>query len=175
MDPIQQRVLSLYDQLERDSLDLHTMFEFVGGNDPKQREAVLDAVSTLVKSGLLHEGESDFYARTEDGRLAIVNPREITLYTREGCTLCEEARVALTPLAREFGTTLREVDIDDDPDSARALHQRRSRGFSGLAIGCAASSERGTTAAPARPASQVAFSSLVFISGISSIRKLEFS
>jgi len=120
MDPIQQRVLSLYDQLERESLDLHTMFEFVGGNDPKQREAVLDTVSTLVKSGLLNEGESDFYARTEDGRLAIVNPREITLYTREGCTLCEEARVAITPLAREFSTTLREVDIDDDP----VLHER---------------------------------------------------
>ena len=120
MDPIQQRVLSLYDQLERESLDLHTMFEFVGGNDPKQREAVLDTVSTLVKSGLLIEGESDFYARTEDGRLAIVNPREITLYTREGCTLCEEARVAITPLAREFSTTLREVDIDDDP----VLHKR---------------------------------------------------
>ena len=120
MDPIQQRLLSLYDQLERESLDLHTMFEFVGGNDPKQREAVLDTVSTLVKSGLLNEGESDFYARTEDGRLAIVNPREITLYTREGCTLCEEARVAITPLAREFSTTLREVDIDDDP----VLHER---------------------------------------------------
>jgi glutaredoxin len=120
MDPIAQRVLSLYDQLERDSLDLHTMFEFVGGNDPKQREAVLDAVSELAKNQLLREGESDFYTRTEDGRLAIVNPREITLYTREGCTLCEEARVAIAPLTQEFGTTLREVDIDDDP----VLHDR---------------------------------------------------
>jgi glutaredoxin len=120
MDPIAQRVLSLYDQLERDSLDLHTMFEFVGGNNPEQRAAVLDSVSELVKSQLLREGESDFYARTEDGRLAIVDPREITLYTREGCTLCEEARIAITPLAREFGTTLREVDIDDDP----VLHER---------------------------------------------------
>ena len=120
MDPTAQRVLSLYDQLERDSLDLHTMFEFVGGNDPKQREEVLDAVSELVKSQLLREGESDFYARTEDGRLAIVDPREITLYTREGCTLCEEARVAIVLLVREFGTTLREVDIDDDP----VLHDR---------------------------------------------------
>jgi glutaredoxin len=120
MDPIAQRVLSLYDQLERDSLDLHTMFEFVGGNNPEQRAAVLDSVSELVKSRLLREGESDFYARTEDGRLAIVDPREITLYTRDGCTLCEEARIAITPLAREFGTTLREVDIDDDP----VLHDR---------------------------------------------------
>jgi len=120
MDSTQQRALSLYDQLERDSLDLHTMFEFVGGNDPKKREAVLDAVSELVKGGLLREGESDFYARTEEGRLAIVNPREITLYTREGCTLCEEARVAIMPLAQEIETTLREIDIDDDP----VLHDR---------------------------------------------------
>jgi glutaredoxin len=81
---------------------------------------VLDAVSELVKGQLLREGESDFHTRTEDGRLAIVNPREITLYTREGCTLCEEARVAITPLMQEFGTTLREVDIDDDP----VLHDR---------------------------------------------------
>jgi glutaredoxin len=115
MNAIAQQILSTFDQLERESLDLHTMFEFVGGNDPKQREAVLDAVSELVKSGLLREGESDFYQRTEDGRLAVVNPREITLYTREGCHLCEEARVAIVPLLREFGATLREVDIDDDP------------------------------------------------------------
>jgi glutaredoxin len=120
MNAIAQQILSTFDQLERDSLDLHTMFEFVGGNDPKQREAVLDAVSELVKSGLLREGESDFYQRTEDGRLAVVNPREITLYTREGCHLCDEARVAIIPLLREFGATLREVDIDDDP----VLHDR---------------------------------------------------
>lgn len=120
MNAIAQQILSTFDQLERDSLDLHTMFEFVGGNDPKQREAVLDAVSELVKSGLLREGESDFYQRTEDGRLAVVNPREITLYTREGCHLCDEARVAIIPLLREFGATLREVDIDDDA----VLHDR---------------------------------------------------
>lgn len=120
MNAIAQQILSTFDQLERESLDLHTMFEFVGGNDPKQREAVLDAVSELVKSGLLREGESDFYQRTEDGRLAVVNPREITLYTREGCHLCDEARVAIIPLLREFGATLREVDIDDDA----VLHDR---------------------------------------------------
>ncbi|MGH9746212.1 MAG: glutaredoxin family protein [Candidatus Acidiferrales bacterium] len=120
METIARRVLSLYDQLDRDSLDLHTMFEFVGGNDPKQREDVLDAVSQLVKDGLLREGESDFYARTEEGRLAIADPREITLYTREGCHLCEEARIAITPLLGQFGATLREVDIDDDP----VLHDR---------------------------------------------------
>ena len=120
MNEISRRILSTFDQLERDSLDLHTLFEFVGGNDPKQREAVLDAVADLVKSNLLREGESDFYARTEEGGLAVVDPREITLYTREGCSLCEEARAAIMPLLREYGAKLREVDIDDDP----ALHDR---------------------------------------------------
>jgi glutaredoxin len=120
MNETQRRILSIFDQLERDSLDLHTLFEFVGGNDPKQREAVLDAVSELVKAKLLREGESDFYQRSEEGRLAVVDPREITLYTREGCHLCEEARLAITPLLREYGATLREVDIDDDP----ILHDR---------------------------------------------------
>jgi glutaredoxin len=115
MNAIARQILSTFDQLERDSLDLHTLFEFVGGNVPERREAVLDAVSELVKSKLLREGESDFFQRTEEGRLAVVHPRQITLYTREGCHLCEEARLAITPLLKEFGTTLREVDIDDDP------------------------------------------------------------
>jgi glutaredoxin len=42
-------------------------------------------------------------------------PREVTLYTRPGCHLCEEAKAAMAPLLREFGVTLREINIDDDP------------------------------------------------------------
>jgi glutaredoxin len=121
MEAIVRRILELFDQLERDSLDLHTFLEFVGGNPPAAREAVLDSVSGMVKKGLLRESErSDFYERTEDGRLEVVSPREITLYTREGCKLCEEAKAAILPLVSEFGATLREVDIDDDP----ILHDR---------------------------------------------------
>jgi len=120
MNEIARHILSLYDQLECSSLDLHTMLEFVGGNDTKQRESVLDTVSQLVKEGLLWEGESDFYTRTEEGRLAVISPREITLYTREGCTLCEEARVTILPVVKEYGGTLREMDVDDDP----VLHDR---------------------------------------------------
>ncbi|MGA8221859.1 MAG: glutaredoxin family protein [Candidatus Acidiferrales bacterium] len=113
---IGRRILRLFDQLERDSIDLHTFLEFVGGNPPAEREAVLDELSTLVKKGLLRESQrSDFYERTEDGRLAVIGPREITLYTREGCHLCAEAKVDILPLVTEFGTTLHEVDIDDHP------------------------------------------------------------
>jgi glutaredoxin len=116
MEAMERRILQLFDQLERESLDLHTLFEFVGGNPPAAREAVLDSVSAMVKNGLLRESQqSDFYERTEDGRLAVVNPNEITLYTREGCHLCEEAKNQILPLVTEFKATLREVDIDDDP------------------------------------------------------------
>ena len=116
MDSIQQRILATFDQLERDSLDLHTLLEFVGGNPPAQREAVFDAVSALLKDGLLREdGGGDFYRRTEEGRLAVAGPREITLYTRKGCHLCDDAKAAIAPLLAEFGATLREVDIDDNP------------------------------------------------------------
>lgn len=116
MEAMTRRILQLFDQLERESLDLHTLFEFVGGNPPAAREAVLDSVSAMVKNGLLRESQqSDFYERTEDGRLAVVNPNEITLYTREGCHLCEEAKNQILPLVSEFKAKLREVDIDDNP------------------------------------------------------------
>jgi glutaredoxin len=45
---------------------------------------------------------------------------ELTLYTRAGCHLCEEAKQQLAPLVREFGLDYREVDVDSD----RALAAR---------------------------------------------------
>ena len=96
---INKKILSTFDQLERDSLDLHTLFEFVGGNEPAERENVL----------------ADFYSRTESGRLAVAGPREITMYTREGCHLCDQAKAVMTPLLSEFNAKLREVNIDEDP------------------------------------------------------------
>ena len=51
----------------------------------------------------------------EDARLAAAGPREVTLYTRPGCHLCEEAKVAIAPLLREFGAALREISIENDP------------------------------------------------------------
>jgi glutaredoxin len=50
----------------------------------------------------------------EDVRLAAAGPREVTLYTRPGCHLCEEAKAAIAPLLREFGASFREVNIDED-------------------------------------------------------------
>jgi glutaredoxin len=50
----------------------------------------------------------------EDERLAASGPRVITLYTRPGCHLCEEAKALIEPLLSEFGAALREVNIDED-------------------------------------------------------------
>jgi len=51
----------------------------------------------------------------EDLRLAASGPRDVTLYTRAGCHLCEEAKASIAPLLRELGVSVREVNIDEDP------------------------------------------------------------
>src|SRR5580765_4075962 len=50
----------------------------------------------------------------EDSRLARCGPRDITLYTRPGCRLCEEAKAAIAPILRDFAAVLCEVNVDDD-------------------------------------------------------------
>ena len=50
----------------------------------------------------------------EDARLAACGPRDVTLYSRPGCHLCEEAKAAIAPLLREFDAVLHEVNIDED-------------------------------------------------------------
>lgn len=51
----------------------------------------------------------------EDLRLAAAGRRDVTLYSRPGCHLCDEAEAAIAPLLREFNAVLRAVDIDADP------------------------------------------------------------
>lgn len=46
--------------------------------------------------------------------------RVVTLYTRPGCHLCEQARTLLAQIGRGPGIAVHEVAIDDDP----ALRQR---------------------------------------------------
>ena len=55
-------------------------------------------------------------AHPEDVRQRTTGALEITLYTRPGCHLCEEAKAAIEPLVEEFGARLREVNIDEDRD-----------------------------------------------------------
>jgi hypothetical protein len=70
LDSISTSILRSFGEFEQEALDLHTLFE-VGGNDPARREAVLDAVTRLVRDGLLEERGNDFYALTERGKLAV--------------------------------------------------------------------------------------------------------
>jgi glutaredoxin len=50
----------------------------------------------------------------EDLRLAQCGPRDVTLYTRPGCHLCDEAKAVIAPILREFAAVLREVNVDED-------------------------------------------------------------
>jgi glutaredoxin len=67
----------------------------------------------------------------EDARLAAAGPREVTLYTRPGCHLCEDAKIAIAHLLREFGAVLHEVNIDRDA----ILEERYGRDIPVLFIG----------------------------------------
>jgi glutaredoxin len=53
---------------------------------------------------------------SEAVRLAEAPALEVTLYTRPGCHLCDDAKAAITPLLREFHAPLREVNIDLDAE-----------------------------------------------------------
>ncbi len=69
MDDLTKRVLGSFGHWEKDSLDLHTLFE-AGGNDPDARTRVFDIVEQLVREGLLDELGNDFYSLTEKGKEA---------------------------------------------------------------------------------------------------------
>ena len=70
MNEIEKRVLQSFEHWDKQTLDLHTLFE-AGENDPEARTAVFDAVERLVKDGLLQEEGNDFYSLTEQGRKAV--------------------------------------------------------------------------------------------------------
>jgi len=70
---------------------------------------------TAPAPGKMHLRAKMMNTHSEDARLAASRPRDVTLYTRPGCHLCDEAKSAIAPLLQEFGAALREVNIDDDP------------------------------------------------------------
>lgn len=47
--------------------------------------------------------------------------RELTLFSRYGCHLCEDMLLSLNDYARDFAFHVKVVDIDDDPQ-LRALY-----------------------------------------------------
>lgn len=73
MDALGQKVLNMFVSLNKETLDLHELFE-AGGNDPDARTAVFDMVERLVKDGLLEERGNDFYALTAEGSSRLHSP-----------------------------------------------------------------------------------------------------
>ena len=73
------------------------------------------AEELAARGWLRRDGEGyDGYSITEDGLLELAGPLEVTLYTRPGCHLCDEAKAQIMPLLRAAGARLREVNIDAD-------------------------------------------------------------
>jgi glutaredoxin len=108
MSSPEQKILALFDGFGVAMLSLADL----GGH-----AAVKDVVTRLVERGWLRAAETpDVYARTEDGRLQLAAPRDITIYSRPGCHLCEEAKAQIAPLLKEFGARLTEINIDEDPE-----------------------------------------------------------
>jgi glutaredoxin len=108
MDSLEQKILASFDAPG----PRVRMLEFLG--DPA---SVSVAVAQLLERGWLRAAEPPgAYTRTEDGRLQLAAPRDVTLYTRPGCHLCDEAKAQIAPLLKEFGARLTEINIDEDPE-----------------------------------------------------------
>jgi glutaredoxin len=108
MNSLEQKILAAFDgpgARERSLADL---------GDPSTVKGV---VSQLAERVWLRATEApDTYARTEDGRLQLAAPRDVTIYSRPACHLCEEAKAQIAPLLKEFGARLTEINIDEDPE-----------------------------------------------------------
>ena len=108
MNSVEQKILAAFDGPGVRSRTLADL------EDPATVKGV---VLQLVERGWLRITEApDTYARTEDGRLQLAAPRDVTLYSRPGCHLCEEAKAQIGPLLKEFGARLTEINIDEDPE-----------------------------------------------------------
>ncbi|NDQ56668.1 MAG: hypothetical protein GZ088_06290 [Acidipila sp.] len=64
MKPLRGRILQMFAKMNTDRLDLHVLFE-AAGNDPAERQQVLDQIEALVRDGYLEPSGSDFYTLTK--------------------------------------------------------------------------------------------------------------
>jgi glutaredoxin len=107
MDSLERKILAAFDRPGARDLSLA---------DFGEPAAVSNAAAQLVERGWLRAAETpDTYARTEDGRLQLAGPLDVTIYSRPGCHLCEEAKAQIAPLLEEFGAGFTEINIDEDP------------------------------------------------------------
>ncbi|HKO04006.1 MAG TPA: glutaredoxin family protein [Candidatus Acidoferrales bacterium] len=122
MNPIARAALDTFELAGSSVLPRRTLEDALARNGAHCRETCEGVLADLVREGLLARGADDsLVRRTEAGRLALVGPLDLTLYTRAGCHLCDEMKAALAPIASEFGARLTEVDVDQS-DELRALY-----------------------------------------------------
>jgi len=125
MDSLDRKILEAFDQPAAAGRDPEAASHLVTGA-PTARVLALSqfgdspqverALTQLLEQGWLRAGDSPgTYLRTEDGRLQLAGPRDITIYSRPGCHLCEEAKAQIAPILKEFGARLTEINIDEDP------------------------------------------------------------
>ena len=108
MDELEKRILAVFDALGSRTRTLKELGDAPGAQD---------VVSRLLERGWLRAAEApNTYVRTEDGRLQLAAPRDVTIYSRPGCHLCEEAKAQIVPMLKEFGARLTEINIDEDPE-----------------------------------------------------------
>jgi glutaredoxin len=106
MNAVEHNILSTFDRRGSRTLSLAEMGE---------PSSIRDAVAQLVERGWLRgAGAAENYTRTEIGRLQLAGPRDVTIYSRPECHLCEEAKKQIAPLLAEFGARLIEINIDED-------------------------------------------------------------
>ena len=108
MDSAEQRILAAFDLPGARALSLADLGE---------PSSIRNAVAQLIERGWLRAtGKPDTYTRTEAGRLQLAGPRDVTIYSRPGCHLCEQAKVQIAPLLEEYGARLTEINIDEDAE-----------------------------------------------------------
>ena len=106
MNPLEQKILAAFDSSGGCELSLDNLGE---------PAAVRAAATRLVEQGFLRPGaDGTLFMRTEQGRLQLARPSDVTIYSRPGCRLCEEAKLQIMPLVAEFGARLTEINIDED-------------------------------------------------------------
>ena len=107
-----EEILRFLEASKRGSADAAQIAAHVGARSADDEQTNYE-IQQLVSLGLLRE-ESGRYSVTEDARLILSGPRDLTLYTRPGCHLCDMAKAKILPLLRTYGASLREVNIDED-------------------------------------------------------------
>ena len=113
MEPLERRILAAFDSPSAKGALSSRVLPLAALGDSVE---VKEAVAKLVEQGFLRHAESPHdYTRTEDGRLQLASPCDVTIYSRPGCHLCEEAKAQIAPLLKEFSARLIEINIDEDP------------------------------------------------------------